>query len=349
MLPKQGTVEWDAESEFYRNSTKKQRTKRAQELGYKSSNHYSTVMNRLGVHLNKDIEIPEIDTDYKLPPDSSWEEHLECIKGMDKLVAYHQKIPTEINIHYKTELPIAIVQSADWQLGQFGVDYDAFQRDIETIVSEPGLYVDVGGDAWQNIIQASKIGSSHNQTPISVQQGLVVLTIQKLKRPHKLNTIRTGNHSHWSASLTGEDWLGEITKKLKLIYTKHGARVNLRVGDQEYPYMARHIGRFNSSFNPTHSNKQEQRLNYPWARFTVFEHQHIADMEQYRYNDKECVAIRTGTYAVYDDHAQQWGFYGAHVCNPSIVFFPDKDKLVGFKDMYDAITFLRAARMEYLR
>jgi len=283
-----------------------------------------------------------VTSNYKLPPDASWEKHLEVIKQMDSLVAIHQKIPTEITIKYDTDLPIGLVQSADWQLGQFGVDYDSFQRDMELIASEPGLYVDIGGDAWQNIIQASKIGSSHNQIPIPVQLGLTVLTIKLLGL--RINTIRTGNHPHWSTALTGEDWLGEKTKQLNLVYTKHGAKVNLIVGKQAYPYMARHIGRFNSSFNPTHSNKQEQRLNYPWARFTVFEHQHIADMEQYRYDGKECIAIRTGTYAVYDDYAQQWGFYGAHVSNPTIVFFPNEDRMVGFKDMRDGIEFLRAVR-----
>jgi hypothetical protein len=283
-----------------------------------------------------------ITSDYKLPPDASWEKHIEVIKAMNNLVAIHQQVPTEINIKIDTELPIAIVFSSDWQLGEFGVDYDSFKRDMLAIHNEPGVRVAIGGDAWQNIIQASKIGSSHNQTPVSVQLGLSYLTFKMLIE--EIITIGTGNHSHWSATLTGEDWLGEAAKRLNLIYTKHGARINLTVGKQQYPYMQRHIGRYNSSFNLTHSNKQEQRVNYPWARFTVFEHLHMAAVEQYRYDSRECLAIRTGTYATYDDYAQQWGFYGSHVCNPTVVLFPDRDKLVGFKDMYDAFEYLRAVR-----
>ncbi len=285
---------------------------------------------------------PVVKTDYKLNADASWEEHIATIKAMNKLVAIHQEAPTEVTITYETNLPIALVESADWHLGQFGVDYDSFQKDINSICDEPGVYIDIGGDAWQNIIQASKIGSSHNQTPIPVQLGLTALTFKKLGI--KINTVRTGNHSHWSTSLTGEDWLGEKARRYHLVYTKHGARVNLVVGKQTYSYMARHIGRYNSSFNLTHSNKQEQRLNYPWARFTVLEHQHLAAIEEYRYDNKECVAIRTGTYATYDDYAQQWGFYGQSVSNPTLVLFPNKDRIVGFKDMYDAIDFLRAVR-----
>jgi hypothetical protein len=343
-LPHKKTPEWGALINQYPTSTAQWRQEQAQKYGFDDTHCFMTSMAQAGIKLSLEGTTKTI-TDYQIPPDSSWSEHLRVIKEMDGLVAFHQKIPTEVSIQYETKLPIALVQSADWQLGQFGVDYDSFQKDIETIVNEPGLYVDIGGDAWQNVIQASKIGSSHNQTPIPVQLGLTVLTLQKLKP--KLNVLRTGNHSHWSTSLTGEDWLGEKSKKLKLCYIKHGARINLTVGSQEYPYRAQHIGRYNSSFNLTHSNKQEQRMNYPWARFIVLEHIHIADMEQYRYDGKECVAIRTGTYAVYDDYAQQWGFYGAHVANPTVIMFPDQDKLVGFKDMYDAITYLRAVRKEY--
>jgi hypothetical protein len=283
-----------------------------------------------------------VTSDYQLPPDSTWEEHLEAIKATNKIVSFHNQVPETINIRYDTKLPIGLVFSSDWQLGQFGVDYHAFQEDMNTIATEPGLYIDIGGDLRQNIIQSSKIGSSHNQAPISVQNGLVVLTLKKLI--DRINSVRTGNHDYWSASLTGEDWLGETLKHLKLRYAKHGTRINLQVGNQIYPYMARHVGKYNSSFNLTHMNKQEQRINYPWARFTVFEHQHLASMEQYRYAGQECVAIRTGTYAVYDDFAEQWGFYGAHVCNPTVVLFPNEDRIVGFKDMHDAIIFLRAVR-----
>jgi len=47
---------------------------------------------------------------------------------------------------------------------------------------------------------------------------------------------------------------------------------------------------------------------------------------------------------VYVTTAEVNGFFGAHVCNPTVVMFPDTDKIVGFKDMYDAIVYLRAVR-----
>lgn len=281
----------------------------------------------------------------EIPPleDVSWSDQLNIFKQMDRLVGLHHIVPTEVTKRYDTDKPIAIVSSADWQLGQSGCDYDSFREDMEFIRDEPGMYVDVGGDAWENIIQASKVGSSHNQIPIAPQVGLYTLTLKMLL--HKINTVKTGNHQYWTVTLTGEDWLKEKTRELGIVYIKHGARINLYVGDQYYPGSSRHIGRFNSVFNPTHSNKQHQRVDFPWARWTVFEHNHVGAIEQYRYNDRDCIAVRTGTYAIYDDRAQQYGFFGAHVCNPAIVFHPHEDKMVGFKDMRNAAIYLRAVRV----
>jgi hypothetical protein len=301
------------------------------DVSYQTAKNYRSAIGSVNIHQS----IP-------LPEDASWEKHLEIIQGMDELIAIHQLVPSEITIEIPTKLPIAIVNTADWHLGAFGVDYKSFKADVGLWESEPGVYVAAGGDGYHNIIQASKVGSSHNQAPISVQKGLYVLTLKKLI--NKILYISTGNHNYWTALADGEDWDKELSNRLKLVYTKHFARINLKVGNMVYPILRLHKGRFNSSFNLTHSAKQYQRMYYPEARIIVVEHQHLGAIEQYRYNDNECVAIRTGTYDVYDDYAQQNGFFGSHVCNPTVVLYPDEDRVIGFKDMREAVIYLRAVR-----
>ena len=276
---------------------------------------------------------------YKFPKSATFEEHIETIKRMDRLVAFHQRTPSEITIEIKTDKPVVRAMMADEHLGMFGVDYDSFEADVNFIQNEPLIKVNKGGDGYHNIIQPSKIGSGHNQTPISVQKGLYVLMLEKLK--DKIDTIRTGNHNYWDTLLTGEDWDMEITRKIKLLYLKHYGVVYYKVGKMIYPWLMLHKSRYNSSFNLTHNCKQNQRMYFPKARVIIVEHQHIAAIEQYQYDGKECVAIRPGTYAVYDDYAQQNGFFGAHVCNPAVVMFPNEDKLVGFKDMRDAVIYVK--------
>jgi len=271
----------------------------------------------------------------------TWEEHLRVIKDMDRLVAFHQRVPSELTIEVKTDVPIGLVNTSDWQLGQFGVDYDAFERDMNFIEENDNLKCIIGGDGYQNIIQTSKIGSSHNQTPISVQKGLYVLTLKKLI--DRILAIKTGNHNYWTAMAEGEDWDGELAKRLNLIYLKHYAMVHLKVGEMVYPILTMHQSRFNSSFNLTHTCLQNQRMYFPQARIVVIEHHHQSAIEQYRYAGRECIAIRPGTYAVYDDYAQQYGFFGSHVSNPTVVLYPHEDRMVGFKDMREASIYLQAS------
>jgi len=276
---------------------------------------------------------------YQFPKSASFEEHIGAMQQMDRLVAFHQRTPSKITIEVKTSKPVVRGVSADWHLGMFGVDLASFKADTYYIRDEPLIKINTGADAYHNIIQPSKMGSGHNQTPISVQKGLYVLTLEMLK--DKIDTIRTGNHNYWDALQTGEDWDMEITRKIKLVYLKHYAVVYYKVGKMVYPWLMMHKSRYNSSFNLTHNCKQNQRIYHPDARVVIAEHQHVAAVEQYRYNEKECIAIRPGTYAVYDDYAQQNGYFGAHVCNPAVVMFPNEDKLVGFKDMRDAVTYVK--------
>ena len=276
--------------------------------------------------------------------EATWADHIDVLQKLDKLVAYHHQTPLEIAIDIPTDKPIALCFTADWQLGQPGLDYDSFKRDVQTWRKTDGLWVCPGGDGYENIIQPSKVGSGHNQGPICVQKALYVLTLKELA--HRIAFIGTGNHNYWTTLMDGEDWDAELAQRIKLIYTKHGARIYLKVGKITYPILRMHKGRFNSSFNLTHTCKQYQRVHFPESRIIVVEHQHVGAVEQYRYNEAECCAIRTGTYATYDDFALSNGFYGNHVCNPTVVLYPDRDHMVPFKTHQDALLYLKAVRGE---
>ena len=283
-----------------------------------------------------------VKNDYRLPPDTPLWEQFEILMQLNKLVAIHQQVPGEISLVIPTKLPIGITFFADEHVGAFGVDLESLKRDWIAVKEEPGLYQFQGGDGYHNIIQASKVGSSHNQVPISVQKAVYVNMLRENKE--KILCMGVGQHNYWTALLEGEDWDAELANRLKIVYSKHGARINLKVGKVVYPILRLHKTQFNSAFNLTHTCKQYQRLHFPEARIIVVEDKHVADIEQYRYNEEECVAIRTGTYATYDDYAQQSGFFGSHVCNPTVILYPNQDKIVGFKDMHDAIIYLRAVR-----
>jgi hypothetical protein len=280
-------------------------------------------------------------------PSLSWHEHINLLKTLDRAMDRQLRVPNDIFREIRTDKPVGIVFTADWQLGQHGVDYEAFADDMEAICQQPYIKVSVGGDGYQNIIEPKKIGSSHNQAPISVQKALYVQTLEKLIESDKLAFIGTGNHNYWTALATGEDWDAEIVRRLQnvdpyLVYTKHGGMIRLKIGDMVYPIWREHKGPYESSFNPTHGPRQSQRVYHPEARIVVREHRHIGECTEYLYDGKKCASIRCGTYAVYDDFAQKEGFWGSNICNPTVILWPDQDKIVAFRDMRDGFQFLNS-------
>ncbi len=278
-------------------------------------------------------------------PSLSWKEHVNLLRQIDASMDRQLRIPTEICVDIPTDRPIGIVFTADWQLGEHGVDYEAFEDDIECICSQSNIKVSVGGDGYQNIIEPKKMGSSHNQAPICMQRAVYVQTLDRLLDAGKLAFVGTGNHNYWSTLATGEDWDAELVRRLQdknpaIVYTKHGGMIRLKVGDMVYPIWREHKGPYESSFNPTHGPRQSQRVYHPEARIVVREHRHIGECAEYTYDGRQCTSIRCGTYAIHDDFAQKEGFWGANVCNPTVVLWPDQDKIVAFRDMRDAFRFL---------
>ncbi len=274
----------------------------------------------------------------------TWAEHLALLKMESRAVDEHHRIPSEIFIEIKSDFPIGICFTADWQLGEPGVDLEAFEQDTNTLTSADGVWTAIGGDGYSNIVQPAKMGSAHNQSPIVIQKAFYYQTVEKYAHANKCLFIGTGNHNWFSYLVDGEDWDMELSKRLKVVYTKHGAMINLKVGDMIYPIFRQHKGRFNSSTNITNTCKQYQRLYFPQSRVTVIEHDHVSAVEQYAYDGKECIAIRPGTYAVRSDYALSNGFYGSHVGNPVVILYPYEDRIVGFKNMRDGIQYLKAVR-----
>jgi len=229
--------------------------------------------------------------------------------------------------------------SADWHLGASGMDYDGLLRDVNFISTLSNTKFILGGDNRNNIIQPSKMGSSHNQMPINLQNAAFYMIIKELQQ-HIL-AIGTGNHNFWTTFASGEDWDSELAHRLHLVYLKHRAYINLIVGEMAYPVLWMHKSRFNSSANLTNAGKKNQQMYYPNARIIITEHTHISDFEQYDYNKRSCVAMIPGSYNVRDDYAEMNG-YGAPIPrNPCVILYPHEDKILPFASMYDGAKYVK--------
>lgn len=274
------------------------------------------------------------------PKYGTLEEHFKAFIEIDRLNDYHQRTPSELVLSIATDKPIAVCDSADWHIGMSGTDYTRLYSDIQTIAGyEDRLRLLLGGDNLHNIIQQSKMGSSHNQMPISLQKATYFMILDQLAA--QVLAMGTGNHDYWSALQDGEDWNREVASRLKLVYMKHRAVIHLTVGSMRYDILWMHKGRFNSADNITNSAKQYQRKFYPDARIVITEHTHRASCENYEYNLKHCVAMIPGSYAVRDDRAESEGYAPVEPHSPAVVLFPNEDKIIGFLDFTDALDYIK--------
>jgi len=276
--------------------------------------------------------------------DGSYEQLLELVWSSSRLIRGETWTPPEVDFNLETELPIALVFTADWHLGSPGVDYEAFDETRRLIIETEGVYAYVGGDGTERFVKtiAGPQAAGIDQQPITIQRLFFIRAIESMM--DKIVAFGTGNHEEWSRIATGFDELANIARRLNFVYTGPGGLLNLTVGKQTYRIFRTHRFRFTSSFNLTHAAKQCWRLGVYDADIVVVEHRHEAAIESFMGHGLERIAVRTGTFLVYDDYARRFGFYGAEVANPTIILFPFERKMISFKRLQDAVIMLRALR-----
>lgn len=270
----------------------------------------------------------------------SYDTLMNMVKSQSEILNPFMYTPFVMSNEITTDVPIALTFTADWHLGE-GTDWNAFDADINTIRDTDGLFAYAGGDLKENIMQPSKMGSSFTQDRLVVQNALMFRTLEKIQS--KIVALGSGNHD-WEKLLTGADTVASLARSLKVVYTDVGGLFKLKVGNQEYKIFRTHKYRFNSSLNLCHTAKQCWRFGEFDADIVVVEHQHQAAVEPFNGHGVERIAVRTGTYKIYDDYARKHGFYSLKVNNPTVILFPDKRKIIPFLHMDEALICLNALR-----
>ena len=261
-----------------------------------------------------------------------------------EVVKRHRIAQNEITARIKTERPVAVAFMGDLHIGNENTDYKRILEDVNAMREAEGLYVVLMGDLIDNYIS--------NSFTSGLWEALVNLQLQKrlaedlfswLKGSILANVI--GNHEGRSYKADAFEFQAYLSEKYDVPYLRHGGMIRLVVGGGggpgvEYKIAIRHKYRFNSSFNLTHTVK---RLFEHFGVFdvSVVAHGHVPAIEETIKHGEYRIFIRTGTYKVTDYYTEESGFYGAAVAVPTVVFFPDRKKMLPFRDFRDALSFLQ--------
>ena len=280
-------------------------------------------------------ETPQID------PQALLEKYINLQHELQKA-----QVPDTIEITLNVSSPIGIAFTSDWHIGPMGTDLEALVRDIETIVNTPQLYAYVGGDIAQNMILStmSHFGCLEQGMAINDQWIIAEYLLQKLKPA--ILAIGDGNHSAWSTNVADVNRVRQIASELHIVYTGHGGTIKLRVGNQQYIIYRSHKGRFNSSFNLSHSAKRAWEFSPVSFDVGVIEHGHEPTIEPFYRHGLERIAVRTGTYLIQHRLVESGGLTWRHGV-PVVIFYPNERKMVPFIDLSQAVEFLKVIYAGY--
>ena len=257
---------------------------------------------------------------------------------MQKLCEKEDNIPSEVEITIPTKEPIAVAFIADLHIGDRGTDNEALYADMKFLKDTPRLYAIFGGDIINNAIFGLKQSSMdmvlRQNLTVSLQWRAYEELVKELS--DKILCMSTGTHEDWSTAVTGVDWVQKMAARQGIIYTGHGGLIKLKVGEIEYRIFRRHHYPYHTSFNPLHSVKRMWDMGPHDFDIGVLEHRHRAAIETFDRHGEERIALRCGSYKVYDEYARKLGYYGMKPANPTVILWPDRKRMLPFLQMRDA-------------
>jgi len=270
------------------------------------------------------------------------EKFLSVIIRAQKEMQERDDRQTSVTIEIDDDKPIGVCFSGDWHLGGLYTDHEQLKADSAIIEATDGLYNVLMGDYCDNYITRSHPGGSFEQViTADKQRELCEYFFTRYYQRGNLAVLK-GNHDSWVVKETGEDYVKYLARKIESPYLWYGGEIILRLGEVTYRIHAHHSYRYNSSLNTT--NSQRNLFNATHADIIALGHIHTNETHAKTVGGKDTVWMRTGSYKITDDYSQWLGGLKGDPRVPMCVLFPDRKKIVDFRDMYDGIEYLMMKR-----
>jgi hypothetical protein len=283
---------------------------------------------------------PEVVPAYSTPPEQSpearWKaaelDNAEHIRKAMLMAKFSVELPNE---------PVAITFVSDQHISIGNtVDLRRMREDAELIAANDNCFAILGGDATDNHIKhRSAVLAAHSQPSDQFELFEWYLSIFS----HRILVTIAGNHDLWTNQFAGVDVLSGLLKNQRVCYAPDEALLDLRVGQQRYRVGMRHQYRMNSTMNQTHCVKQWMR-NDEDMDIGCIGHHHVGAIEPFYQHGQERWTCRPGSYQITSAYSRQFGYGTTRPTCPTFVIFPNERKIVGFHQLADGLTFLKAVR-----
>jgi predicted phosphodiesterase len=250
------------------------------------------------------------------------------------------------------DAPVAVAFMSDIHAGAT-IDYERFEEDLRTIRDTDGLYAVINGDLTENTKPQAKSGTALYGAVFpapGLQLAYMTTRLEWIARePHKLLAIVEGNHDGFDGRFAGIDRLPDLARHLGAEYfTETGGSIFVHLGGQSYHLVVRHNHAGISQLNKGNSARRLYD-EWPWASehadVIALAHTHEPHLEQVMRKGEIVTYVRSGTYKVRDEWAENNGWRSAYGV-PVVVLFPGDRRIVAFhgSQFGEAVDYLRMAR-----
>lgn len=218
------------------------------------------------------------------------------------------------------------------------VDMARMRHDAELIRDTPGVYACLAGDGVDNHIKIRSAMLAARSQP-SDQYELYEHYMRIMA--NKILAVISGNHDAWTNTESGLDMVAWICERNGICFAPAEARMDVKVGGQDYKVAYRHQYRMNSTYNQTHAVKQWYRLGEDTFDVGCIGHHHEPAIESFMAHGQERWACRPGSYQITSAYTRQYGWNSTYPTCPSFVLWPDRRKILGFSELADAVVYMR--------
>lgn len=221
------------------------------------------------------------------------------------------------HVHLSSDYPIQVVHLADTHAGSGDTNHDRLERDLQTVLDTPGVYVTYGSNMIDNAIPG-KFPDGMLQNLIPPEEQVVYWrkwTMELDKAGKILGAIVSPCHEGWTWAKAGQD----INRLLydydgrKFPILENGGKLLIDLNGVEYYWALYHqMGPFNSNLNKNNATKRMRELQHRNADIVSGAHHHVAEAMM-TYCDKQTdmkplCFLRGGTYKTDDQWAGGKGY-----------------------------------------
>jgi hypothetical protein len=281
---------------------------------------------------------------YRAQDSAGWRDRVHLAMQVQTVREGDNPFTNIADMTIKSDMPIAVLFTSDWQFGSLCVDYPAWLAHIEEFLACPNAYMMVNGDLVCNTYLHSTLSAVWSQvmSPEEQMRTISGLADELIAKNKLLAMTLSEEHDQKDERATGMSSFTQFLRDKKVPLFNNRGTLLLRLGSFVYVIYCVHASRFKSSTNILHSASKEFQLGMP-ANVVVTSHTHQPAISQYTWYTElstlmeymslpirlggTVYSVQTGTYETSSSYSERFFSQGGKPKLQILMFWPNEFRI----------------------